>query len=190
MAGALSLLTVIPVAAAWRTYPESPLDTTPGMDLAQLKVWNGNRDLHLRLTWYDLRRARLGEVYFAIDTAPVYRKTYAFRLRWSPQRQHFVGTFGRQDVWAREPSNVAAIGCRSLQWTWTFRPALDTSQPPTPGLGDTIDVRVPQRCFGEDAGTVWITATTIRRDGGKGDHAPETWELGGQDYIAEAIERG
>jgi hypothetical protein len=51
-----------------------------------------------------------------------------------------------------------------------------------------VKIRVPQRCFGADAGTVRLTATTgVRRGDGDGDVSPE---LGSRQYRKQLIRRG
>jgi hypothetical protein len=70
------------------------------------------------------------------------------------------------------------VRCRGIDVDWHLGPEY---------RHEWLEISLPQRCLGADAGTVNVQAGTGERDGPGGDVAPE---LGSRQYERQSIPRG
>jgi hypothetical protein len=173
----LTLAVAAPAHAARWDGVDAASDAPLSVDISSVTVWNGPMNLTTRLRFFDLERRRLGSVSVTIDTGERFDEGYGATIRWRRGPGRFVRSFWRLPELGDSVSE--RVPCRGIGLDWQVGPQHRV---------EWVQVTVPQRCLGSDAGSVHLSAGAgVRTRFGGGDIVPE---LGGRQYRQQVIPRG
>jgi hypothetical protein len=147
------------------------------VDISHVTVWNSSENLTTKIRFHDLVRSQVGGVNVIIDTGKRFGEAYELSLRWRPHVDHFSRSLYRlPDLGSAASTRIA---CSGIAVDWRARREFRV---------ESVRVVLPQRCLGEDAGTVRLFAQAfVRGQDAGGDSVPE---LGSKQAQKQLIKRG